>query len=97
MFFILQPFALGAETFFKKKWRHTKAKIHPSWAKGGKEPAWLVTAERIIGFVWTWWWLGYTARYFVVGLTKSGMYLRKEGQPVHFSPIGGIFYGKWYH
>jgi len=96
-FFLLQPLALAAEAFVKRNWRSWKDRAHPEWAKGEKEPKWLVTVERTIGFVWTWWWLGHTARYFVVGLTKAGMYRHKPGQREKFSPVGGFIYGQWWY
>lgn len=97
LFFMLQPFALAFEATVKRYWRYWKVSAHPAWKNGASEPAWVVTLERAIGFVWTWWWLGHTARYFVVGLTHAGLFLRQEGQPVRFSPMGGLIYGQWYH
>lgn len=104
-FFMLQPFALAIEAYVKRYWRGWKNSVCSSSAKEAKsgdgprrgEPAWIMTLERIVGFIWTWWWIGYTARFFVVGLTRAGLYLRKDDQPIKFSLAGGAIYGQWYH
>jgi hypothetical protein len=90
-FFALQPFGLAVEAFVKRLWRIQKR----SALKGGKEPAWLVSLERTIGFVWTCWWLGSTAQFYVQALTMAGLYLPKEGQTEKWSLAGGMIYGKW--
>ncbi|ORY34899.1 hypothetical protein BCR39DRAFT_515473 [Naematelia encephala] len=96
-FFMIQPFGLAVEALVKSHWRGWKAKHHPSWRKA--EPAWLVFIERSLGFIWTWTWLGWTAGWFVQGLTGIGIYLRDGGatQPEMFSLLGGLLYGRWKH
>ena len=55
---------------------------------GSAEPARLVFAERLIGFVWTWVWLGWSARWFVSGLPRSGIFKRVDRQADQWSPVG---------
>ncbi|WRT69570.1 uncharacterized protein IL334_006558 [Kwoniella shivajii] len=92
-FFVLQPFALAVEALFKTLWRRLKSK---SYMKG-QEPTWLTFMERIIGFIWTWVWLGYTARYFVEGMAQLGVY-RRDGvdREMFLSVWGGLIWGKWW-
>lgn len=90
-FFILQPIGICVGSVVKRFWKSWKLASRSK--RGKREPRWLITLERIMGFVWTWSWLGYTSRYFILGITRSGIYLRKEGQPVKFSPLGGAIYG----
>ncbi|OCF35136.1 hypothetical protein I316_03177 [Kwoniella heveanensis BCC8398] len=65
-------------------------------ALSGGEPAWLIRTERILGFAWTWIWLGWTARWFVEGMAQLGNYRRGEGREEFWSLFGGLIYGKWY-
>ncbi|WVW86750.1 hypothetical protein I302_108804 [Kwoniella bestiolae CBS 10118] len=96
-FFIVQPFALAIEALIKTCWRTWKSRKHPSWKRGkGGEPGWLVTTERLIGFIWTWVWLGFTARPFVEGMAQLGAYRRDGGRELFWSFWGGVIWGKWY-
>jgi hypothetical protein len=98
-FFVAQPFALAVEAFIRKQWRNWKARRYgvPAAGEKGAVPDWLVFAERLVGFVCTWWWLGWTARWFVVGLTRAGLYRRGHGQVEMPSLAGGLVWGRWKH
>ncbi|WVQ96102.1 hypothetical protein IAU59_003204 [Kwoniella sp. CBS 9459] len=107
-FFVVQPIGLTIEALVKTQWRSWKAKAHPEWKKKAfstpdipttkqtGEPAWLVWTERILGFAWTWLWLGWTARWFVEGMAQLGNYRRGEGREEFWSLFGGLIYGKWF-
>ncbi len=99
-FFIAQPFALAVEAAIISVWRGWKAKHHPSWREpnsGVVAPAWLVFVERLVGFIWTWWWLGWTAGWFIEAVTKVGLYRRGGDQQEWPSFFGGVLWGKWWH
>ncbi|WVQ75037.1 hypothetical protein IAR50_004646 [Cryptococcus sp. DSM 104548] len=99
-FFVVQPLALAGEAAIKTVWRGWKFKAHPTWKKGSVgytgEPGWLVFSERLIGFVWTWCWLGTSAKFYVAGAVNAGAYWSQEGE-VYPSLIGGLWKGAWYH
>ncbi|OCF61915.1 hypothetical protein L486_01579 [Kwoniella mangroviensis CBS 10435] len=103
-FFIVQPFALAFEALIKTHWRTWKANHHPTWSKHregrggerGNEPGWLVLTERLVGFIWTWTWLGYTARFFVEGTAQLGAFRRDGGRELFWTFWGGVIWGKWY-
>ncbi|WWC95538.1 hypothetical protein V866_002403 [Kwoniella sp. B9012] len=90
-FFILQPVGLALEALVKSIYRSNKKRF----VDRGKEPSWLVFTERLIGFVWTWTWLGWTARYFVEGMAHLGAYRRDGDKDLYFSLWGGLVWGKW--
>ena len=52
------------------------------------EPAWLVFVERLIGFVWTWVWLGWSARWFVTGFASIG-HVQADQESVRSMEFGG--------
>ena len=95
-FFISQPFALAVEAATKTTWRRWKGRHYPQWNQGQQEPEWLVFVERLVGFVWTWTWVGWTAGWYVGGLPRAGVFLRQD-QPIYPSLFGGLIYGRWYH
>lgn len=66
-FFLAQPLALAFEAVVKKRWRAFKHAR--GWPPG---PA--STFECAIGFAWTWIWLGWTAGWFVQGMSRLGVY-----------------------
>lgn len=94
-FFVSQPFGIAVEAVVKKAWRRWKARSHPEWR--AQEPDWLIFAERLIGFVWTWTFLGWTAGWYVEGIARDGYYRRDETQKLFPSLMGGLMYGKWHH
>lgn len=94
-FFICQPFGIALEAVVKKAWRGWKRRTHPGWQL--EEPARLVFAERLVGFVWTWTFLGWTAGWYVDGVARDGYYRRDETQKLFPSLMGGLMYGKWHH
>lgn len=95
-FFVVQPFALAFEALLKAKYRKWKSGVYPRWRVDGY-PKRLVVIERVIGFTLTWVWLGWSAGWFVEGLTKSGFFSRDEGKPLFPSIVGGLLWGKWWH
>ncbi|WVQ79255.1 hypothetical protein IAT38_001351 [Cryptococcus sp. DSM 104549] len=100
-FFVMQPLALAAEAGVKTAWRGWKFAAHPEWrrgagGKGGGEPGWLVFIERLVGFVWTWVWLGWSAMWFVDGLAGSGAYWPQKGDAAA-SLVGGLWKGQWFY
>jgi hypothetical protein len=95
-FFVLQPFALVAEALLKAQYRRWKTMTYPDWKEKGT-PKTLVFVERVFGFTATWVWLGWSAGWFVEGLTKRGMFSRAEGKPLFPSLIGGLVWNKWLH
>jgi hypothetical protein len=95
-FFVLQPFALVVEALLKAQYRRWKTRAYPTWKEKGT-PENLVFLERLVGFVMTWVWLGWSASWFVEGLTKRGMFSRAEGKPLFPSLIGGVIWGRWFH
>ena len=95
-FFVLQPFALVAEAVLKAQYRQRKSKAYPNWRTEGI-PRNLVFMERLVGFTLTWVWLGWSAGWFVEGLTKHGMFNRAGNVRLFPSLLGGIFWGKWFH
>ncbi|ODN78597.1 hypothetical protein L202_04202 [Cryptococcus amylolentus CBS 6039] len=99
-FFVIQPLALAGEAAVKTVWRGWKFKAHPTWKKGSVgytgQPGWLVLSERLLGFIWTWFWLGTSAKYFVKGTVTGGAYWSQEGE-VYPSLIGGLWKGAWFH
>lgn len=92
-FFISQPFGIAFEAVVKKAWRR--------WKRGrglaAENDGWLAFVERLIGFVWTWTFLGWTAGWFVEGMAFFGGHRRDESQGLFWSLAGGVMYGKWYH
>jgi hypothetical protein len=97
-FFALQPFALVGEAVLKKiyrAWKDKKGQRTPETAND--IPSWMIFLERAVGFTLTWVWLGWTAVYFVDGLTKEGMFSRAERHPKFPSLIGGLIWGKYMH
>jgi len=99
-FFVLQPFALAFEAAVKSAWRGWKIKHHSNWRKSNTkhaEPAWLVFLERLVGFVWTWWWIGWSAGWFVRAVTRIGLFRRGGDQAPLPSFFGGVLWGKWRH
>lgn len=94
-FFVSQPFGIALESAVKSTWRGWKGKNRPEWRE--KEPDSVVFCERLIGFVWTWTWLGWTAGWFVDGLVRLGYYRRGDGQQVFPSLLGGLIWGVWWH
>ncbi|WWC92944.1 uncharacterized protein L201_007907 [Kwoniella dendrophila CBS 6074] len=92
-FFIVQPIGLTIEAIIKINYRRFKS----TYLRGSKpEPAWLTFLERLIGFIWTWIWLGYTARPFVEGMVQLGAYRRDGGRQLFPSIFGGLIWGKWW-
>ncbi|GFZ50076.1 hypothetical protein JCM24511_07829 [Saitozyma sp. JCM 24511] len=89
-FFVAQPFAIAVETFIKRQWRKVKSRQYP-----GGTPDWLVFWERLVGFAATWWWLGWSARWFVVGLTRAGVWRMGEDELPSWTLFGGLIWGKW--
>ena len=90
-FFVLQPFALAAEEIVKGRWR--------SWKRARGEDGgdrW-VLFERLVGFVWTWVWLGWSAQWYIKGWVGIGHYRRDETQREFPSIIGGLLYDRWMH
>jgi len=105
-FFLYQPFGLALEAAVQSTWRGWKAKRHPAWRrvkpvreKGiDAEPDWLRLLEKGVGLVWTWVWLGWTARYWVEGLCQVGVFRRGDAGPTNFpSVVGGLVWGRWMH
>lgn len=94
-FFVIQPLGLAVEAAVKKTWRGWKQKNRPEWEAG--EPEALVLCERIIGFIWTWTFLGWTARWFVDGVARTGLYKRDDNQGKLPTLFGGLVYGVWKH
>ncbi|WWC65983.1 uncharacterized protein I303_108605 [Kwoniella dejecticola CBS 10117] len=92
-FFVVQPIGLAVEAFFKTNYRKTKTRFR---VFKGKEPNWSVFVERLIGFIWTWTWLGWTARFFVEGMVQLGSYRRDGDRELYWSLFGGLIWGKWY-
>lgn len=72
-FFILQPVALAFEVVVKRQWRAFK---HSQ----GWPHAQLSTFERLVGFTWTWVWLGWSAGYFVQGMSTIGVWQHGPGK-----------------
>ena len=95
-FFILQPFALVAEAVLKAQYRQWKSIVYPKWRTEGV-PRYLLFMERLVGFALTWVWLGWSAGWFVEGLTKHGMFDRSGDVLLFPSLLGGVFWGKWFH
>jgi hypothetical protein len=95
-FFVLQPFALVFEALLKAQYRKWKAARWPNWRTEGTRPHLLFT-ERLVGFTLTWIWLGWSAGWFVEGLTKHGMFDRTGDVRLFPSLLGGMFWGKWFH
>ncbi|KAL7422971.1 hypothetical protein Q5752_002269 [Cryptotrichosporon argae] len=103
-FFAVQPAGLVVEAIVKRLWRsfkrdHSghgprKASEDGTGAAAEKVPVTpaLVLVERAVGFVWTWVWLGYTARHFVEGMCRIGVW---EHDGPLFSPAARVIYGKW--
>jgi len=73
-FFIAQPFALAVEAIVKKRWR--KFKHTRGWAHNPT----LTTFERVVGFIWTWVWLGWTAGWFVEGMSRLSVWHHWPGK-----------------
>ncbi|OWZ54431.1 hypothetical protein C349_03549 [Cryptococcus neoformans var. grubii Br795] len=94
-FFVIQPLALAGEAMVKTTWRGWKSRSHPTW-KLGKQPGWLTFVERLLGFIWTWVWLGWSAGWFVRGTTEAGAYWMQEGE-TYPSLVGGLVWNKWVH
>jgi hypothetical protein len=59
----------------------------------------LTTVERAVGFAWTWWFLGWSAAWFIEGLVGLGCYTRVqyEWEALEWSLIAGLWYGVWWH
>jgi hypothetical protein len=89
-FFVAQPFAIAVETSIKRQWRKIKSRQYP-----GGAPDWLVFGERLVGFAATWWWLGWSARWFVVGLTRAGVWRMGQDELPSWTLFGGLIWGKW--
>ncbi|KAK4687149.1 hypothetical protein P7C73_g2972, partial [Tremellales sp. Uapishka_1] len=89
-FFLAQPFGLTAEAFIKTRWRGYKRN------RRAPEPNWMVTLERVVGFAWTWWFLGWTAGWYLSGVSRVGLYRRKD-RDTYPSLIGGLVFGQWSH
>ena len=94
-FFTVQPIAIVLEAVVKGLYRRTKRRVKPEWSKA--QPGWLTFLERLLGFVWTWVFLGWSAKWFVDGMTKIGVFRRGDGRPEFPSLIGGLVWGKWKH
>ncbi|WVW86770.1 hypothetical protein I302_108824 [Kwoniella bestiolae CBS 10118] len=90
-FFVLQPVGLAFEALIKHVYRSSKKR----YIQRGMEPNWLIFLERLVGFVWTWTWLGWSARYFVEGMVMLGAYRRDGGRDLYWSLWGGLVWGKW--
>lgn len=97
-FFLVQPFALVIEALGKMQYRKWKTRAYPNWQERGHPyPAHVKRFELVVGFVLTWVWLGWSAGWFVEGLTKGGKFSRDEGKPVFPSLVGGLLLGQWWH
>jgi hypothetical protein len=90
-FFVIQPLGLTIEAAVKARWRGWKRARHADWKAG--EPAWLVLLERVLGLIWTWTWLGWTAGWFIQGLAKIGYYRRGGSQQEFPSLFGWLIWG----
>lgn len=95
-FFVAQPFGLVAEALIKAEYRKWRSGVYPDW-KEGQYPRRLAVAEGLIGLTLTWLWIGWSAGWFVEGLTKSGMWSRDPGKSVYPSLLGGVIWGRWSH
>lgn len=80
-FFCFQPLGIAAEAAVKRVWRTQRARF-----KG----RWLTTFERVIGFTWTWLWLGWTAQFFVEGMARLGVWRVFPGYE-YFTVLGGVW------
>jgi hypothetical protein len=72
-FFVAQPVALAFEAVIKHRWRKFKH-------SRGFQPGSLITLERVVGFIWTWLWLGWTAGWFVEGMSRLGVWRHWPGK-----------------
>nr|XP_019009226.1 uncharacterized protein I206_05873 [Kwoniella pini CBS 10737]OCF48007.1 hypothetical protein I206_05873 [Kwoniella pini CBS 10737] len=93
-FFVIQPIGLILEAIFKINYR--KFKIYYLGISKGKESSLLIFFERLFGFIWTWVWLGWTARFFVQGMIQLGAYRRDGDRDLYWNLFGGLIWGKWY-
>ncbi|EIW71680.1 hypothetical protein TREMEDRAFT_67902 [Tremella mesenterica DSM 1558] len=96
-FFAIQPLGLVVEAVIKTLYRGVKRRWFLKSNIGMESPQWLTFLERLVGFVWTWVWIGWTAGWFVDGLTKAGMWRRGDGRVERPSLVGGLVWGKWMH
>lgn len=92
-FFLVQPLALACEAIVKNLWRSYK-RTHYAF---GAIPACLASAEKFVGFASTWLFLGYSARLWIPGLLRTGIYRREETEPLQPSLFGGLIWGRWKH
>jgi len=96
-FFMIQPFGLAIEAIVKARWRGRKSRYRNSLEERKPESALLVYVEKLVGFVWTWSWLFWTAGWFLDAIVHIGLFRRGEGQPVFASLFGGVIWGIWRH
>lgn len=94
-FFLIQPVGLVLEAKIKSAWRGWKMRNRPLWRL--EQPVSVVFLERLVGFIWTWTWLGWTAGWFIDGLVRIGYYRRGDGQELFPSLFGGLLWGVWKH
>ena len=93
-FFAIQPLALAVEALIKRQYR--RAKVNAGLAKG-TEPRALVFAERLVGFVVVWYWIGWTSGWYVAGVARMRLYMWEGDDAAMWSPMGGLWLGKWWH
>ena len=96
-FFAIQPVGLALEAALKSLYRGWKLKWQGQ--SPGPQPAWLTFFERLVGFIWTWTWLGWTAGWWVEGLCQAGMYRRGPERINQRFPslVGGLVWDAWWH
>lgn len=80
-FFCCQPIGIAIEAAVKRVWRSQRKHFSSPW---------ISTFECAIGFVWTWVWLGWTARFFVQGMARLGVWVRYPDH-VHFTAFGWVW------
>lgn len=83
-FFAIQPLALAFEAVAKHRWRAVK---RAQWGadyktRAGAVPAWVGVMERVVGLVWMWMFLGWSAGWFVEGLSQMGVWRPWPGDEV---------------
>ncbi|KAM0753288.1 hypothetical protein T439DRAFT_323925 [Meredithblackwellia eburnea MCA 4105] len=82
LFFVVQPLAIGVEgvvkgayrSFKGRRMQSTRVENGSSWEARFLQGAVLRNVERLVGFVWTWVWLGWTARWVVEDWSKRGQW-----------------------
>lgn len=85
-FFVVQPLALAAEAIFKHMWRAFKRRV------GLKETPALREAERVVALVWMWVFLGWSAGWFVEGMSRIGVWRQfPNSKDRHYSAVWWVW------